>query len=469
MPYINDDFLLESDTAGRLYHDWAKDMPIVDYHNHLPPEQVASNHRFADIAEAWLAGDHYKWRAMRANGIDESLCTGDAPAREKFQAWAETVPRLLRNQLYPWTHLELKRIFGIDELLNGDTAESIWNACNEQLAIPEFTAQGLLKQSRVKVICTTDDPINSLEHHIRLAKDSSCLVKMYPAWRPDKGMAVDKPGLFNDWIDALGAAADIDICDLDSYFSALRNRHGFFHANGCRVSDHGLDTLYAAPYTDSEINTIFDRVRSGVGLDESEGRKFKSAMLYEFGLMDAEKDWTQQYHVGAMRNVNSRMFERLGADAGYDCMGDATYAEPMVRLFDRLNQEDKLARTIVYNINPRDNDLLISILGAFQDGVTPGKMQHGSGWWFMDQKDGMEQQINSLSQNGLLSRFVGMLTDSRSFLSFPRHEYFRRILCNVLGNDMENGLIPNDIDLVGSLVQDVCYNNAVNYFGFTVD
>lgn len=469
MSYIGESFLLESGTAGRLYHDWAKDLPIIDYHNHLPPEQVASNHRFDDIAEAWLAGDHYKWRAMRANGIDESLCTGDAGGREKFQAWAETVPRLLRNQLYPWTHLELKRIFGIDDLLNGDSADAIWTACNEKLDTPEYSVQGLLRQSNVKAICTTDDPIDSLEHHIAFAKDASVGVRMYPAWRPDKGMAVDRPEPLNAWIDALGEAADTEIRDLDSYLAALRNRHDFFHAQGCRLSDHGLDTFYADAYTESEIGTIFDQARSGVTLDDAEIGKFKSAMLYEFGVMDAEKGWTQQYHVGALRNVNSRMYEALGPDAGYDCMGDAMYAEPMTRLFDRLNREDKLARTIVYNINPRDNDLLVSILGAFQDGVTPGKMQHGSGWWFMDQKDGMEQQIDSLSQNGLLSRFVGMLTDSRSFLSFPRHEYFRRILCNILGNDMENGLIPNDIDLVGGLVQDVCYNNAVSHFGFSMD
>jgi glucuronate isomerase len=363
----------------------------------------------------------------------------------------------------------LKRIFGIDDLLNGDTAGFIWNTCNEKLADPEFTAPGLLRQSNVKAICTTDDPIDSLEHHIAFAKDASVGVRMYPAWRPDKGMAVDRPEPFNAWIDALGEAADTEIRDLDSYLAALRNRHDFFHAQGCRLSDHGLDTFYADAYTESEIGTIFDQARSGVTLDDAEIGKFKSAMLYEFGVMDAEKGWTQQYHVGALRNVNSRMYEALGPDAGYDCMGDAMYAEPMTRLFDRLNREDKLARTIVYNINPRDNDLLVSILGAFQDGVTPGKMQHGSGWWFMDQKDGMEQQIDSLSQNGLLSRFVGMLTDSRSFLSFPRHEYFRRILCNILGNDMENGLIPNDIDLVGGLVQDVCYNNAVSHFGFSMD
>lgn len=469
MSYIGEAFLLDSETAGRLYHDWAKDMPIIDYHNHLPPQHVAANHQFADIAEAWLAGDHYKWRAMRANGIDESLCTGDAPGREKFQAWAETVPKLLRNQLYPWTHLELKRIFGVDELLNGDTAESVWNVCNEKLASPEFSAPGLLQQSNVKVICTTDDPIDSLEHHIAIAKDDTSALQMYPAWRPDKGMAVDKPEIFKGWVDALGERTDIDIQGLDSFFDAVRKRHDFFHENGCRVSDHGLDTFHADAYTDGEIRTIFGQARSGVALSEIEVRKFKSAMLYEFGIMDAEKGWTQQYHVGAMRNVNTRMYEALGPDTGYDCMGDATYAVPMARLFDRLNREDKLARTIVYNINPRDNDLLVSILGAFQDGVTPGKMQHGSGWWFMDQKDGMEQQINSLSQNGLLSRFVGMLTDSRSFLSFPRHEYFRRILCNLLANDIENGLIPNDIDLAGGLIQDVCYNNAADFFGFSTD
>jgi glucuronate isomerase len=469
MSYIEDDFLLDSNIAEQLYNEWAKDMPIIDYHNHLPPAQVALNHEFSDIAEAWLAGDHYKWRAMRANGIDESLCTGNAPGREKFQAWAETVPKLLRNQLYPWTHLELKRIFGIDGLLSGDTAESVWNTCTNLLATPEFSAPGLLAQSNVKVICTTDDPTDSLEHHIAFNGDNYSGLQMFPAWRPDKGMAIEKPRVFNDWLDKLGEVADIEIRNLDSYFDALRRRHDFFHAQGCRLSDHGLDTFYAESYTDAEISMIFDELRMSVAVNEESIRKFKSAMLYEFGVMDAEKNWTQQYHVGAIRNVNSRMFDSIGPDTGYDCIGDGTYAEPMVRLFDRLNSEDKLARTIVYNINPRDNDLLVSILGAFQDGVTPGKMQHGSGWWFMDQKDGMEQQIDSLSQNGLLSRFVGMLTDSRSFLSFPRHEYFRRILCNMLANDMNKGLIPKDMGLVGGLIQDVCYNNAVDYFGFDAD
>ena len=466
MSYINDDFLLDTKTAQALYTDWAKDMPIIDYHNHLPPEQVAGDYQFTDLADAWLAGDHYKWRAMRANGVDESLCTGHAPPREKFQAWAETVPKLLRNQLYPWTHLELKRIFGIEELLNGDTAESIWNTCNEKLASSEFSARGLLKQSNVKVVCTTDDPIHTLEHHIAMAQEGDDSLKMYPAWRPDKGMAIDKPELFNAWLDDLAAAANVDIVSFDTYMEALRIRHTFFHEHGCRLSDHGIDTFFAEDYTNSEIRSHLDSARAGVTVNPHEAAQFKSAMLYEWGVMDAEKGWAQQYHVGAMRNNNSRMFAALGPDTGFDAMGDVTYAQPMARLFDRLDSEGKLAKTVVYNINPRDNDLLVSLLYAFNDGVTPGKMQHGSGWWFMDQKPGMEQQIESLSQNGLLSRFVGMLTDSRSFLSFPRHEYFRRLLCGMLGRDMESGLMPPEIELTGQMVSDICYSNAKEYFGF---
>lgn len=466
MSYINDDFLLDTASAVRLYNEWAKDMPIIDYHNHLPPEQLAQDYPFTDLADAWLAGDHYKWRAMRANGIDESLCTGDASPREKFQAWAETVPRLVRNQLYPWTHLELKRIFGIDTLLNGDTAESIWNTCNEQLASPEFSARGLLAQSNVEIVCTTDDPVHSLEHHRSMAQESDARVRMLPAWRPDKGMAIDTPEVFNSWLDDLTEASDVEIVDWDTYLDALHKRHDFFHEQGCRLSDHGIDTFYAEPYRDSDIRSYFDIARSGVSANAAEAAQFKSAMLYEWGRMDSEKGWTQQYHVGAMRNVNTKMFSRLGPDTGFDTIGDNSYAKPMARLFDRLNSEDRLAKTIVYNIHPRDNDLLVSILGAFNDGITPGKMQHGSGWWFMDQKDGMEEQINALSQNGMLSRFVGMLTDSRSFLSFPRHEYFRRLLCGLLGRDMEKGLIPGDFELIGPMVSDICYNNVVNYFEF---
>lgn len=466
MSYITDGFLLETETAGLLYHDWAKHMPIVDYHNHLSPEDVAQNKQFTDMADSWLTGDHYKWRAMRANGIPERLCTGDAPSREKFQAWAETVPKLLRNQLYPWTHLELKRIFGLDTLLDGETAESVWVHGNALLATPEFSARGLLAQANVKVICTTDDPIDSLEHHISVAQDPSCAIDMRPTWRPDRGMAVDNLELFNAWLDALGEVADTDIHDYATYFEALHKRHELFHAQGCRLSDHGITTCWAEDYTQSEVEHIFDKARSKKTLTPHEVDQFKSAMLYEFARMDHARGWAQQYHVGAMRNVNGRMFESLGPDTGYDCMGEAMYTQPMARLFDRLNQSDELTRTIVYNSNPRDNDILVSLLGAFQDGQTPGKMQHGSGWWFADQKDGMERQIESLSQIGLLSRFIGMLTDSRSFLSFPRHEYFRRILCNILGNDIEKGLIPNDINLAGQLVQDVCYTNAVEYLGF---
>jgi glucuronate isomerase len=466
MSYITDDFLLETDTAGVLYHEWAKDMPIIDYHNHLPPEDVAENRQFSDMADIWLAGDHYKWRAMRSNGISERLCTGSAPGREKFQAWAETVPKLLRNQLYPWTHLELKRIFGLDTLLNGETAEEIWQHGNALLETPEYSARGLLSKANVKVICTTDDPTHSLEHHIAVAQDETCVVDMRATWRPDKGMAIDDLDGFNSWLDKLASVSDIHVRSYDSFFEALNKRHDLFHAQGCRLSDHGIATVWAEDYTEKDIRLIFDKARTKTALTQLEINQFKSAMLYEFALMDHAKGWTQQYHVGAMRNLNTRMFKQLGPDTGYDSMGDATYAKPMAKLFDRLNETDQLAKTIVYNINPRDNDLLVTMLGAFQDGEVAGKMQHGSGWWFADQKSGMEMQIESLSQNGLLSRFVGMLTDSRSFLSFPRHEYFRRILCNMMGNDIEKGLLPNEVSLVGEMVKDVCYNNICSYLGF---
>lgn len=468
--FIGEDFLLETETSRRLFHEFSKNMPIIDYHCHLPPHQVATDHQFDTITQIWLYGDHYKWRAMRANGVPERFCTGDASDWEKFEQWAATVPKTLRNPLYHWTHMELKRPFGIsDRLLGPDTAKAIWNECNEKLATPEFSSRGIMSQMNVVLVCTTDDPIDSLEHHKAVADDESFDIQMLPAWRPDKGMAVDDAATFNAWVDMLEESSGIDIKDFDSYMAALRRRHDYFHSMGCRLSDHGLDTVYAEDYTAHEIKRIFDSIRSGATLEKDEIAKFKSAMLYEFGVMDYEKEWTQQFHLGARRNNSSRMFEKLGPDTGFDSMGDWPVADPLGTLLDRLDRQDQLARTILYNLNPCDNAVLMTMAGNFQDGRTPGKMQFGSGWWHLDQRDGMLRQMEDLSNLGLLSRFVGMLTDSRSFLSYPRHEYFRRILCNLLGTEIERGLLPNDVDMIGRMVQDISYRNAAEYFGFDLD
>lgn len=465
--FITENFLLETETARRLYHEYAENMPIIDYHSHLPPSHIAADHRFRNMTEVWLEGDHYKWRAMRANGIPECYCTGGATDWEKFLKWAETAPYLLRNPLYDWTHLELKRFFGIsDRLLCPATAKSIWKESNEKLAQPEFSCRGLMKQSNVALVCTTDDPTHTLEHHKAIAEDASFDIRVLPTWRPDKGMAMESVDEFNKWTDRLGEAANVEIKNFASYLEALRKRHDFFHAMGCRLSDHGIEMPYAEDYTRREIAAIFLKARRGKTSDYAEVLKFKSAMLHEFGVMDHEKGWTQQFHLGALRNNNTRMFKALGSDSGFDSIGDFAIAKPLSRMLDRLDRTEQLAKTVLYSLNPGDNALLATMAGNFQDGSVPGKIQFGSAWWFLDQKDGMERQIEDLSRMGLLSRFVGMLTDSRSFLSFPRHEYFRRILCNILGNDMEKGLIPNDIALVGKMTRDISHNNAAEYFGF---
>ncbi len=461
--FLTEDFLLQTETARLLYHGHAAKMPIYDYHCHLPPQQIADDIQFENITQAWLYGDHYKWRAMRANGIDEQYITGDANDREKFEKWAQTVPHTIRNPLYHWTHLELKRYFGIDKLLNAETAEEIYEKSSEMLNSPEFSTRNIMRKMNVKAVCTTDDPIDSLEHHTKIAKDGF-EIKVLPTWRPDKGMAAEDVAGLNQWIDKLQQAADIYITDLASYLAAIRKRHAYFHENGCRISDHGIETAYAEDYTRSEINNIFDKIRAGNELVIVEQLKFKSAMLIEFALMDNEKNWVQQFHFGTMRNTRSRMLQTVGADSGFDSILDIEIARPLAKFLDRLDVDNKLAKTILYNLNPRDNELMATMAGNFQDGSVPGKMQWGSGWWFLDQKDGMEKQINTLSNMGLLSRFVGMLTDSRSFMSYPRHEYFRRILCNILGNDVENGLIPNDIGLLGEMVENICFNNAKKYF-----
>ncbi len=465
--FITEDFLLETEPAKKLYHEYAKDLPIIDYHCHLTPDQIAEDTKFDNLTQMWLYGDHYKWRAMRTCGVDEKYITGDADDWEKFKAWAETVPKTLRNPLYHWTHLELKRPFGIsDRLLNGDTAEDIWNECNEKLAADEFSTNGIINQMNVEVICTTDDPTDSLEHHQKIRRDSSYKVKVYPTFRPDKGMAVDQPEIFTKWVEKLSEVTDIQIDNLADFLTAIRKRHDYFAALGCRLSDHGIEEIYADDYTGKEVETIFQKVMSGKSITNEEIRKFKSAMLYEFGVMDHEKGWVQQYHIGALRNTNTRMYNKLGPDTGFDSIGDFEMARPMAKFFDSLDKDNKLTKTIIYNLNPRDNELIATMIGNFQDGSVPGKMQFGSGWWFLDQKDGIEKQLETLSNMGCLSQFVGMLTDSRSFLSFPRHEYFRRVLCNVLGGEMERGVLPGDFELVGGLVKDVSYYNATRYFNF---
>jgi glucuronate isomerase len=462
--FLDEDFLLHTETSRRLYHEFAKEMPIIDYHNHLPPDLIAADHHFQNLTQAWLYGDHYKWRAMRTNGIHEKYCTGDASDEEKFAKWAATVPYSMRNPLYHWTHLELQRYFGVHELLNEHTAASIYETCSAKLQTPDYSVRNLLRKMNVKVVCTTDDPADGLAHHQTLQHDSS--IKVFPAFRPDKAMAVDDAATFNSYLSKLEAASNKSIGSFTDYVNALKARHDFFASVGCSVSDHGLEQLYADDYTDAEIVHSFNKIRSGKELSAEEISKFKSAMLYIFAVWDFEKGWVQQYHLGALRNNNSRMMAQLGADTGWDSIGDFSQARPLARFLDRLDQNNQLAKTILYNLNPRDNELFATMVGNFNDGSVAGKIQWGSGWWFLDQKDGMTKQLNALSNMGLLSRFVGMLTDSRSFLSFPRHEYFRRILCNLFGTEIESGELPYELSWSGKLVQDICYNNAAAYFGW---
>jgi glucuronate isomerase len=463
--FLSEDFLLQTETARCLYHNYAKNQPIFDYHCHLPVEDIAANKNFLNLTQIWLSGDHYKWRAMRANGIGEEFITGGATDLEKFRAWAATVPKTLRNPLYHWTHLELKTPFGIEGiLLNPTTADSIYTECNELLATPEFSTCGLLQQMNVQVVCTTDDPIDSLEHHQKIAAGKFCSALVLPAFRPDKALAVENHSSYNQYMTLLEQASECSISNYQDLLDALQKRHDYFHKNGCRLSDHGLEQPYAEEFTAREIENIFAKIRSGHSINLVEVHKFKSSMLLDLARMDAKKNWTQQFHFGVLRNTNDVAMQRLGPDTGYDSIGDFELARPLARFLNILEGEGSLAKTILYNINPRDNDLLSTMIGNFQDGSTPGKMQFGSGWWFNDQKDGMQGQINSLSNQGLLSRFVGMLTDSRSFLSYPRHEYFRRILCNLFGHDVEQGELPNDLELIGKTIEDICFNNARDYF-----
>lgn len=467
MPFIHDDFLLGSVTARRLYHEFAADQPILDYHNHLPPKDIAENRTFQNLYEIWLEGDHYKWRAMRANGVAEALCTGGAKPRDKFLAWAKTVPHTLRNPLFHWTHLELKRYFGIDELLNEKTAVAIWEQAGAMLASDELSAQGILRKFNVKALCTTDDPTDDLAFHRKIA-ESDCPTRVYPAFRPDKAFAIHQPEAFNRWVERLAVASNTDIGTLDDFLTALRQRHDFFHAMGSRLSDHGLNHCYADFCSDAEAAVIFGKARSDQAADSEEHARFASYMMLFFGRLDAEKGWTKQLHLGPRRNNNSRAFRQLGPDTGFDSIGDWRQADALGAYLDRLDREQALPKMIVYNNNPNDNYIFCSMMGNFQDGVTPGKMQFGSGWWYLDQKEGMQWQMNALSNIGLLSRFVGMLTDSRSFMSFPRHEYFRRVLCDLIGKDVDNGEIPDDDDLLKPLIQNICYGNAKQYLGLEV-
>jgi len=463
--FMDEDFLLQTETAQRLYHEYAAAMPIFDYHCHISPQEIAEDRRFNNLSEIWLHGDHYKWRAMRANGVDEKYCTGNASDWEKFQKWAETAPFTMRNPLYHWTHLELRNPFGINTNLNPTSARQIWDTCNALLHTKDFSCRGIIRKANVKVICTTDDPIDTLEYHQSI-KASGFETKVIPAWRPDKAMAIEDPKVFNAYVGQLEAASGISIASYDQFMAAIEKRHLFFHENGCRLSDHGLETIYAAAYTTAEIKAIFDRIRAGQTPTVDDILKFKSAMLYEFAVMDHSRNWTQQYHLGAMRNNNTRMFESVGADKGFDSIGEYPAALALSKFLNRLEYDKKLTRTILYNLNPGDNAMMATMIGNFQDGSEPGKIQWGSGWWFLDQKDGMTNQLNTLSNLGLLSRFVGMLTDSRSFLSYSRHEYFRRILCNLIGNDVENGELPADIEFLGQMVEDISYKNAERYFRF---
>ncbi len=464
--FINEDFMLTNDYARELYHESAEKMPVIDYHCHLVPKMIADNHKFQDLTEIWLGGDHYKWRAMRGNGISEDYITGSRSSWEKFEKWAQTVPYTMRNPLYHWTHLELARGFGIYDLLKPESARSIYDECTAKLQTEEFRAQGLMKKFNVEVVCTTDDPADTLEYHKHI-NDNPFGVKVLPAWRPDKAMTIEKPAEYQAYIEKLAGMAGVTVSNYQDLLDALRKRHDFFHEMGSRLSDHGLDTFYAEDFEMEEIDRIFRNTLKGQIPSREEVCKFRSAILLDFARMDHEKGWAQQFHIGAIRDNNTRMLDLIGPDTGYDAIHDVQCAAAGHKFLNRLAMEDKLTRTILYNLNPKDNEVLAAMAYTFNDGTSPGKMQLGAGWWFLDQEDGMKKQMNALSSLGLLSRFVGMLTDSRSFLSYPRHEYFRRILCNLIGEDIQSGKLPkSEMAFLHQMVKDISYNNAHNYFRF---
>ncbi len=464
-PFLDSEFLLQTETARMLYHEHAQKMPIIDYHCHLNPQEIAENHQFADLTEIWLGGDHYKWRAMRANGVAEEYITGNKPSFEKMLKWADTLQHAMRNPLYHWTHLELSRVFGINKVLNPTSAREIYDECTAMLQTPEFRAQAIMERMNVDVVCTTDDPADSLEYH-RAIRNTPLKTRVLPTWRPDKAMAIETAD-YNNYLSHLEAASNVTILSFKDLLSALQKRHDYFATEGCRVSDHGMTTFYASPYTDAEIESIFMKARMNKTLTPEEIDKFRSAFLYEMAVMDAEAGWVQQFHVGPTRNNNARMFKLIGPDTGFDAIDDAPIATPMIRFLSRLEENGSLAKSIFYNLNPKDSAVMMATAYSFNDGSLPGKMQYGSGWWFLDQIHGMEAQMNMLSDLGLLSRFVGMLTDSRSFLSYPRHEYFRRILCAMLGREIENGELPaSELPFIGNMVENISYRNAKQYFGF---
>ncbi len=463
--FLDENFLLNSKTAQTLYHEYAKDMPIIDYHCHLPQQQIAEDKNFDNITQVWLYGDHYKWRAMRTNGVNEKYCTGNTTDYEKFEQWAATVPYTLRNPLYHWTHLELQRYFDVHELLDSSSAQRIYDTCSEKLRSKEYSVKNLLRKMNVVAVCTTDDPVDNLAYHQQL-KDQGFEIPVLPAFRPDQAMNVTDSAKFIAYTKKLEVASNCSISSFSDFAKAIKNRHDFFASMGCNVSDHGIEELYVDNYTEAEVATIFTKIYGGKELSAEEQGKFKSAMLLFFAELDHEKGWVQQFHLGALRNNNGRMLATLGPDTGFDSIGDFQQGRSLSTFLSRLDTNDKLTKTIIYNLNPADNELFATMIGNYNDGTIPGKVQWGSGWWFLDQKDGMTKQMNALSNMGLLSRFVGMLTDSRSFLSFPRHEYFRRILCNLFGEEIENGELPNDIAWTGKVIQDICYHNAKNYFGY---
>lgn len=492
--FIHDDFLLQSKTAQRLYHEYASSHPIVDYHNHLPPGEILEDATYANITDIWLKGDHYKWRAMRIAGIPEQYITGkdltgksvsekdvadkvatdgDGAAgrgitdRDKFLAWAKTVPLTLKNPLYHWTHLELKRYFDIDEQLNEDSAARIWDQTTEMLQSAEFSTRNLLKKMNVQVICTTDDAADSLEEHKQLEEEGGEDFVMFPTYRPDNAMKVEDPAFFGKYVRKLESVSGITISGYPTFLEALRKRHDYFHERGCRSSDHGIEEPFAEEYTEQEAGKIFQDACNGIKPDAAAERKFKSALMHEFAVMDHEKGWAFQMHIGAMRNNNTKMYHQVGPDAGFDSIGDSQLARPLVRFLDRLELNDQLPKTILYNLNSTYNEVLASLVGTFMGGGIPGKIQHGAGWWFHDQKEGMEAQLQTLSNMSLLSQFVGMVTDSRSFLSFPRHEYYRRILCNMLGSDVEAGIVPDEDALLADLLEKLCCTNALRYFSYS--
>ena len=462
--FINDNFLLNTKLAQELYHDYAKDMPIIDYHCHLPPDEIANDKQFTDLTELWIEGDHYKWRGMRALGIEEGLISGNASNLEKFKKWAYTVPYTIRNPLYHWSHLELKRYFNVSELLTPDSAKRIYTHCNELIVTPEFSARSLVKKMNVKVICTTDDPLDPLSHHQKCLADGY-EVQILPTFRPDNIIEIDKEG-FTDYIEKLSAITSVEITSFEMLLDAVKSRVDYFHTNGCRLSDHGLSFVYAEEFTIGQANSIMKKRLNKEKISEKEALLYKAAILHHLGKMYADKEWTMQMHLGAIRNVNESLLIRIGANAGVDSIGDYSHAVALGRFLNKLNNEDSLPKTILYNLNPSNNEVFATMAGNFNDEGIKGKVQFGAAWWFLDQKDGMTKQIDALSNMGLLSCFVGMLTDSRSFLSFPRHEYFRRILCNILGNDVQNGELPNDVKWLGKIVQDICYNNAEEYFDY---